>query len=263
MKHKPTIVRENMSLITSENPPQEELRELYTFRNIMVAVLGLPLMLVLGTAISIPLYLSGVKGITPAVLVNIVAEILIIILALALVGKNRKWRETLYLKNFRFKNVVMGFFVGLALFVLLQAVSIGVSAAGGDLESSKTSTSLAAIDGFTKYIVLLILVPLVVPLIEELFFRGFIFGFIKNSGLPNQKIALTAGILISSVTFGIAHFQGFDSISSMFVMLLTATIGAVNCWLVYKTDSIYTAYACHAGYNLATSGVMLLAMSAT
>lgn len=251
-----------MSLITSENPPQEELRGLYIFRNIMIAVLGLPLMGLLSFALYIPFYLSGVKNITAGVLVTVFSEILVIILALALVGKNRKWREALYLKNFKLKNVVMGFFTGLALFILLQAVSIGISMAGGKLESSKTSSALGDIDGFTKYFVLLIIVPLVVPLVEELFFRGFIFGFIKNSGMQNQKRALTIGVIVSAVTFGIAHFQGFDTPTGIFVVFLTAAIGAINCLLVHKTDSIYTAYACHAGYNLATSGVMLLAMSA-
>lgn len=252
-----------MSLITSENPPQEELRELYTFRNIMVAVLGLPLMFVVGGAVYVSLYFAGIKGITAAVLVTVLAEVLVIILALALVGKNRNWRDALYLKNFRLKNVVMGFFIGLALFVLLQAASIGIAVLGGKLESSKTSSALGDIDGFTKYFVLLIIVPLVVPLVEELFFRGFIFGFIKNSWIRNKKKALIIGIIFSSAMFGLAHQQGFNSPSDLFVIFLTATIGAVNCWLVYKTDSIYTAYACHASYNLATSGVMLLAMSAS
>lgn len=250
-----------MSRITSEYPPYEELRALYTFRNIMVTIIGFPLMGFLGAVIYLPLSQLGVTGITPAVLVTIVAEILVIILSLTLIGKNRKWRDALYLKNFRFKNVVMGFFIGLGLFITLQVVSALIEAAGGKIESSKTSASLETIDGFTKYIILLLVVPFIVPLVEELFFRGFIFGFIKNSGIPNKKIALTAGVLLSSFTFGAAHFQGFDSPTGVFVVLLTATIGAINCLLVYKTDSIYTAYACHAGYNLATSGIMLLAMS--
>lgn len=252
-----------MSLIPSENQPQEELRAPYTYRNILVAVLGLPLMLFVGALVYVPLYIAGVKGITAAVLVTVLAEVLVIILALALVGKNRNWRDALYLKNFRLKNVVMGFFIGLALFILLQAASFGVSNLGGKLESSKTSSALGEIDGFTKYFVLLIIVPLVVPLVEELFFRGFIFGFIKNSGIRNQKKALIIGVIVSSIAFGIAHIQGFSSLSDIFVIFVTTVIGAVNCWLVYKTDSLYTAYACHAGYNLATSGVMLLAMSAT
>lgn len=247
--------------LTSEKPPYEELQDLYTFRNIMVAVFGLPLMIIVGFAVTTPFVLFGVNGITAGVLLNILAEILVIILALALVGKNRNWKDTLYLKNFRFKNIFMGFFIGIGLFVLLQVVSATIEMSGGKVESSNTSSALSNIDGFTKYVVLLIIVPLVVPLIEELFFRGFIFGFIKNSGLKSQKRALTIGVIVSSVSFGLAHFQGFSSPSDLFVVLLTATIGAVNCWLVYKTDSIYTAYACHAGYNLATSGIMLLAMS--
>lgn len=251
-----------MSLTTSNNTPQESQKGNHTLRSIIVALAGLPLMGILGVVLYIPFFLAGVTGITAAVLITVLAEILVIILALALVNKNREWKNTLYLKKFRLKNVVMGFFTGLALFIILQAVSIGISMAGGKLESSKTSSSLENIDGFTKYIVLLIIVPFLVPLVEELFFRGFIFGFIKNSGMQNQKLALILGVIASAVTFGIAHFQGFNTPSDIFVLFLTATIGAINCMLVYKTDSLYTAYACHAGYNLATSGVMLLAMAA-
>jgi membrane protease YdiL (CAAX protease family) len=218
-------------------------------------------MSVIGAALFIPLSQIGFTGITAAVLITVLAEILVILLALALVGKNRQWKDTLYLKNFRLKNVAAGFLAGLTLFIILQIVSIGISLMGGKLKSSNTSSSLGEIDGFTKYVVLLLIVPLVVPLVEELLFRGVIFGFIKNSGMKSQKLSLTIGILASSVMFGAAHFQGLNTPTDLFVILLTAAIGAINCWLVYKTDSLYTAYACHAGYNLATSGVMLLAMA--
>lgn len=262
MKSNPSNVRETMSLNTSKNPPIAPSKEYSTFINILIAVMAFPLMGVLSVAIYNPLSQIGVNGITAAVLITVLAEILVIILALVLTGKMKQWRDTLYLKNFRFKNVAMGFFVGLSLFVILQAVSIGISMSGGKIESSNTSSDLEAIDGFTKYIVLFFIVPFIVPLVEELFFRGVIFGFFNKSGIQSKKLSLIVGMLLSAIMFGTAHFQGFDSPTGVFVVFLTATIGAVNCWLVYKTDSIYTAYACHAGYNLATSGLMLLAMSA-
>lgn len=230
-------------------------------RNVIMAVGAFPLMMVLSTALIIPVIAFATVNIVTAISVTIVAEILVIFLAISITNNAKRWKDALYLRNFRIKNVVMGFFTGVSLFAILQAVAIATALSGDKLESSDTSAALGQIEGLGKYVVLLLIVPFIVPIVEELLFRGVIFGFIKNSGMENQKLALILGILVSTVMFGAAHFQGFENITGIIVVFLTAGIGAVNCWLVYKTDSIYTAFACHIGYNLANSAMSLLATS--
>lgn len=251
-----------MSPVISEPTEVTPTPEASVARNVIMGLTAWPLMMIVMSSLALPILALNAMNIVTAVAVAIVAELLAIFLALLVTDKTKKWKNALYLRNFRWKNVVLGFVTGVSLFILLQAVAIAISLSGEKLESSDTSTALGAVEGFAKYAVLLFIVPFIVPLVEELFFRGVIFGFIKNSGMQNSKHALILGTLASTLMFGAAHFQGFDSLTGVFVVFLTGGIGAVNCWLIYKTDSIYTAYACHMGYNLATSIVTIIAMSA-
>lgn len=253
-----------MSIIPTENSSPVSNPEGPIWPNVLTAVFAMPLLIVISTAFILPFALLGIMGITTAVLVTIAAEILVIFICLAATGKLQNWRDALYLKNFKLKNVLMGFSTGVLLFFFLQIGVTLLASTGTKLESSDTSTQLSEIPGFQKYAVLLIVVPFIVPLIEELLFRSVIFGFIARSGIAvnNKKLALILGAVASAFMFGLVHQQGFSSLTDVFVILLTGTIGAVNCLLLYKTDSIYTAYASHMSYNLLTSVLSIVAMSA-
>jgi membrane protease YdiL (CAAX protease family) len=75
----------------------------------------------------------------------------------------------------------------------------------------------------------LVIIP---PIIEETIFRGFIFpAFAKHYGI-------IAGALISSLLFGIAHFQPNVSI-------YTFILGLILCRLYYKFGSIVPGIAFH------------------
>lgn len=254
-----------MSIINSDTEEISSPQQKLSIAKLIMGIMGFPLVTLLGTLLATVLLELNIVGIVIAVLAFIASELLILALALSVVGcsfrgKINNWKDTLYIKNFRFKQVANGFFVGIALFFILQATAVLIKSSGEQIESSDTSESLQQVDGIGRYIVLLFLVPFIVPLVEELFFRGFIFGFIAKSGMKNKKLALAFGIIFSSVMFGLAHNQGFDTATGWFVVILTATIGAVNCWLIYKSDSIWPAYACHASYNLCTTSIALLAM---
>lgn len=231
-------------------------------RNVIMGLGAWPLLMIVMPLLAIPFITLNAINIVTAVVIAAVAEILVLILALTVTNKTKQWKNALYLRNFKWKNVALGFLAGVTLFIVLQTAAIVIALFGEKVGSSDTSTALGQVTGLSKYVVLLLITPFIVPFIEELFFRGVIFGFIKDSGIQNSKRALILGTLASSVTFGLAHFQGFDSFTGIFVVLFIATIGAINCWLVYKTDSIYTAYACHMGYNLATSIVTFISISA-
>lgn len=255
-----------MSTINSDTEELSIPEHKFSMSKLTMGIMGFPLVTLLGTVLATILLELNIVGIVIAVLAFIASELLILALALSVVGgsfrgKVNNWKDILYIKNFRFKQVANGFFVGIALFFILQATAVLIKSSGEQIESSDTSASLQQVDGVGRYIVLLFLVPFIVPLVEELFFRGFIFGFIVKSGMKSKKLALAFGIIFSSVMFGLAHQQGFDTTTGWFVIALTATIGAVNCWLVYKSDSIWPAYACHMSYNLCTTSLSLLAMS--
>jgi membrane protease YdiL (CAAX protease family) len=228
-------------------------------RKILVALLAFPLILLLNVIIVLPLNAFMDLDIIALVFIMVISEILVAILALSATNQLGRWKAALRLKNFRLKNIAIGLGVGVILLILQQTFSIAALMLGAQPKSSETSAALGQITGTAKYAMLFFVVPVLVPFIEELFFRGLIFGLIRDSGVENKKRALIFGAIASAVIFGLAHFQGFSSFTDITVLGTTAIIGLTNCWLVYKTDSLYTAIACHLSYNLSTSGLIFLA----
>lgn len=235
----------------------------YPARKAAMASVSLPLLLLVSSILMLPFVLIGSIGITAGVIVTILAEVLVIWLALSYTDQLSNWREALYLKNFKWSNVLMGVTVGAGLWLLLQILATLLSGPMGQVESSETSTSLGDLGGIQKYLILLFVVPFVVPFVEEVFFRGYVLGFFRNmDGNWSKKTALVIGIVVSTVFFAIAHIQGFSTFSDWFLIVWISIVALVNAVLVIKTDSIYTSYASHLTYNLITAIMTLIAASA-
>ena len=78
------------------------------------------------------------------------------------------------------------------------------------------------------------------PLSEEIFFRGFIFpGLIRPLGLAGAMAA--TGIL-----FGAFHITGSDTVA---LVLPFSLIGALFCWLYYRTGSLWPSIITHFLFN--------------
>jgi len=78
------------------------------------------------------------------------------------------------------------------------------------------------------------------PLSEELFFRGFIFGGLRN------RLSFPVAAVFSAAIFGLFHYTGPDSIA---VVPQLALLGFALAWLYEKTGSIYPPIAVHAVNN--------------
>lgn len=195
-------------------------------------------------------------NVTYSILLTVLGELLIIFFGLLLTNNLQNFKEFLFLKNLDFKNVLKGLSVGLLLYVILQVFYISLNSLGVDFSSSDTSVSLSDTTGFSKFFTLFILAPIVVPFVEEIFFRGFITRMVSSGSFKKSTLVYSA--LVSSLYFGLAHFQGLDNFTSIFVIVWTFIIGLVNSYLMLKTDSIYTAYASHFMYNFVTSLSMLI-----
>lgn len=235
-------------------------------RKIITVIAAGPGMLLLSTLILIPIMLltgsilTGEVNITAAVLTTVVAELIIIIWALAVTDQLKGWREALYLKGFKLKNVGIGIGAGIALFITLQLVSIALTKLGIlTIESSETSSSLGALEGIELYIVLLLIVPILVPIVEEVFFRGFIFGFLRKNAIIKPKYSLWTATLVSSIIFALMHFQGAGSLNDLFVIIWIFIVALVNVMLLEKTQSLYTSIASHVTYNMITAILSIVA----
>ena len=76
-------------------------------------------------------------------------------------------------------------------------------------------------------LLLFVLVALCTPIVEELFFRGLM---LRSVG---RRLGLPAGVIISSMVFGLLHFQG-SGLPGLFIAGVTSVYGAVFALLVVR-----------------------------
>jgi CAAX protease family protein len=77
---------------------------------------------------------------------------------------------------------------------------------------------------------------LVAPITEELFFRGFLLGGIK------QRFGLAAGIVGSSLVFGLVHGQ-------LGLIIPFSLVGGYLALIYLYTRSLWSSIACHLTFN--------------
>jgi membrane protease YdiL (CAAX protease family) len=84
-----------------------------------------------------------------------------------------------------------------------------------------------------------VLLAFVAPLAEELFFRGFVFGVLR------EKIGVVWGVLATGVVFGLVHVAG-SPIETVGVLII---LGCLLCVLYLQTGSLVPCIALHAINN--------------
>jgi len=115
----------------------------------------------------------------------------------------------------------------------------------GEVSSLEMRTDLFSAGFDTWYGVLLMLigVGILAPIAEELFFRGLLYDFFR------RKTGVRWAVAISSILFGLAHFD------SLAVMLSALVMGVVMAITVERTGSIRMSIYMHIATN---SGAVLL-----
>ena len=93
--------------------------------------------------------------------------------------------------------------------------------------------SLSALIGYG------VLLAFVAPLAEELFFRGFVFGVLR------EKIGAAGGAIATGVVFGLVHLAG-SPIETVGVLVI---LGVLLCVLYLQTGSLLPCIALHAINN--------------
>ena len=82
---------------------------------------------------------------------------------------------------------------------------------------------------------------IIAPISEELFFRGVLFNRLKI------RKGFLFGLIVSSVFFGLCHFNYPDHISHI---IYTCIFGMCMCILYSRTDNILLNMLVHSAYNL-------------
>ena len=225
------------------------------------------LLLIAIFTLSVPMIsLNLTKNLIAGLLMTAISEILVIVFVLKMSGNNFKnWRKVFRVSIPENKTyLVIAPFIGLILFVLLQLISVILYSQGIIVGSSDTSTSISSEIGLSRIAALGFLVPFFIPFVEELFFRGYVFGFLRYGFKRFSKLKGVLGFIVSAIIssfyFAILHSQGFSKFSDFFLIGYIFIIALVNSFLVEKTNSIIPGFIVHCVYNGMTAVVMLLSL---
>ena len=130
-------------------------------------------------------------------------------------------------------------YVAFLLFIAVWSPLVGM----GDAEEQVDGLGVKDSDVALAFGALLVCV--VAPVVEELFFRGFFYGALRN-----WKGTLPAAIL-TGLVFGAIHFGSADAEA----LVPLAFFGFVLCLLYERTGSLYPCIALHAINNSIAFGI--------
>jgi membrane protease YdiL (CAAX protease family) len=151
------------------------------------------------------------------------------------------WSHGLTPASFGLRPVAFGPAIGwtlltFAAFWVLTAIYI---TAVGEPDQQELTRDLREEESLTALIGYGVLLAFVAPLTEELFFRGFVFGVLR------EKIGVAAGALATGVVFGLVHVTG-SPIETVGVLVI---LGVLLCLLFARTGSLLPCIALHAINN--------------
>lgn len=96
----------------------------------------------------------------------------------------------------------------------------------------------------SKEILIFISAVILSPIVEELFFRGLLFKICKKNYSRNYTILLT------SILFGLIHFNPFDIESTILIATLNVGVGAILGVLYFQSNNILIPIIFHSSSNL-------------
>lgn len=231
-----------------------------------IAPAAVALGFVLGTMLAIVVAVIGRAGGSsfnhPTPAVSLVSDFLFdvsfVIAAIYFAARGRRPRPS----DFGFRRVNFGVAVGAVLlaaigyYVLSAVYATAIHLHGSDKLPSElgVSRSTAALTGAA------IFVCVIAPIAEELFFRGFIFGVLRQLRVrvAGRELGTWIAAVITGTLFGLAHT---GSASSQYLIPL-GFLGFVLCLVRWKTGSLYPCMALHSLNNSLALGVNQLGWDA-
>ena len=192
--------------------------------------------------------------------------------------------------GFRFswrRDLLLGTAFAVGLRVVELAVIKVTTALGVDMTTAGNSDIITNLSGPWLFIDAVVVAGIGAPIFEELFFRGLVFGAFLKSFVRDRDRAkpqslfgewvmahlgrtwaawasyrgflyrwrLPLAVVISSLMFGLLHFQGSNTFGSWFVVGTTTVIGMVLAVIRYRTGRLGMAICTHVLFN--TSGIVL------
>jgi membrane protease YdiL (CAAX protease family) len=126
--------------------------------------------------------------------------------------------------------------VAWAAFFLASAIYVQIV---GQPDQQELTRDLADENSLTALIGYAVLLAFVAPICEEFFFRGFMFGVLR------EKLGVAGGVLVTGLVFGAVHALG-SPIETVGVLVV---LGVLLCLLYQRTGSLLPCIALHALNN--------------
>jgi membrane protease YdiL (CAAX protease family) len=151
------------------------------------------------------------------------------------------WTKGLTPASFGLRRVAIGPAAGwtVAAFIAFWILTAIYISAVGEPDQQELTRDLREEESLSALIGYGVLLAFVAPLAEELFFRGFVFGVLR------EKIGTVWGVLATGVVFGLVHVAG-SPIETVGVLII---LGSLLCVLYLKTGSLLPCIALHAINN--------------
>jgi hypothetical protein len=244
-------------MMSQETPPQEPTR-IWSWTDVLLMLAGIVLIFMLGL-LSVNLYavLTGQvmttdQGPTIALSVGLTAlEAVALIGSVYLLGLRRKkytW-DAVSLHNPGTRWLTYAVLISLVIIPGSGLIAILVQQLLG-LPPGNPQLPFLAPGGYTTFgaIGMFVFGGVVVPFAEELFFRGVLYLWLR------QRFGVWAGLLISSILFGILHGE-------ISVGVAAAALGMVLAWTYEKSGSLWTPVIIHILNNAAKILILYLLLA--
>jgi hypothetical protein len=203
---------------------------------------------------------SSISSPPPAA--NIIADIVFDLCFVAAALWLANWRSRARPADFGFRRVRLS--TGVAAVVGAAIAYYGVTALYSTLVhlhgTDKLPSELGATHSTAALVAAAVFVCAIAPMAEEFFFRGFIFGGVRNIPLRIGGFdgAPWVAAVLTGILFGLAHT---GSASSQYLVPL-GFLGFVLCLVRWRTGSLYPCMALHSANNALALGVNQLSWSA-
>jgi hypothetical protein len=147
--------------------------------------------------------------------------------------------------------VVRGFLIAVAAYALVVVINLAIQFALFDEYRANPQLTVLAPAGFswTSLIALLVFAGTLVPFAEELFFRGFLYGWLR----PRRGVVIAT--VISALCFSLLH--GIYWLMPALIML-----GVILAIVYQRSGSILAAAVTHGTFNTITIILLYVGLAA-
>ncbi|MGH2876965.1 MAG: CPBP family glutamic-type intramembrane protease [Solirubrobacteraceae bacterium] len=248
-----------------ESPPSADRVSWPVWTAPAAVVLGLILGELSALIVDLIAHAGGSSLSHPSPAANIIADITFdlcfVAVALSLTGygprSGRSRTQQLGYRRVGARRAIGAFVLGALAYYVLTAI---YASALSLHQKDKLPSELGVTHSTAALIAAAVFVCAIAPICEELFFRGFIFGALRNLPMRLGRVDLAPWIaaILTGILFGLAHL---GSAPAEYLVPL-GFLGFVLCMIRWRTGSLYPCMALHSANNALALGVNQLGWSA-